>query len=221
MIKLYQGDCLEVMDKLIEQGVKVDAIITDPPYLIQYKTNRRKNKNHEFCSQIKNDKEFNYEYLFNKFNLILKDNCPIYIFGSWKTEPYFRERLERHFKHKNNIIWVKNNWTAGDLKAQYGQQYELIMLYNKGRSKFKEKRYSDVWNFNKIVGNKQLHQNQKPVSVIERIVSNSTNENDLILDCFMGSGTTGVACKKLNRNFIGIELDEKYYNIAKERIDDI
>ena len=93
------------------------------------------------------------------------------------------------------------------------------MLYNKGRSKFLEKRYSDVWYFNKISGKKQLHQNEKPVDLIERIIRNTTNEHDLVLDTFMGSGTTGVACKKLGRDFIGIELDEKYFEIAKNRIE--
>lgn len=219
MYKLYNEDCLEAMDKLIEQGITVDAIITDPPYLIKYKTNGRKNKEHDFCSEIKNDDNFNYELFFEKCDLLLKDNTPLYIFGSWKTEPYFRQILEKKFNHKNNIIWVKNNWTAGDLQAQYGQQYELIMLYNKGRSIFKEKRYSDVWHFDRINGKKQVHQNQKPVDLLEQIIYNSTNINDLILDPFMGSGTTGVACKNLNRNFIGIELDDKYFKIAEERIE--
>ena len=65
----------------------------------------------------------------------------------------------------------------------------------------------------------KLHEAQKPTVLLERLILLSSNENDTVLDCFMGSGSTGVACKNLNRNFIGIELDEKYFNIAKERIE--
>jgi site-specific DNA-methyltransferase (adenine-specific) len=217
-MKLINGDCLEVMDQLIKEGVKVDAIITDPPYLINYKTNHRKNKNHDFCSAIKNDTKFNFELWAEKIDNLLKDNAPLYIFVSWKTEPIFREVFDKKWKHKNNIIWVKNNWTAGDLKAQYGQQYEIIMLYNKGRSFFREKRFSDVWNFDRISGAKQFHQNQKPIELLKRIIKNSTDTGSIALDPFMGSGTTGVACKNLGRDFIGIELDENYFKIAKDRI---
>ena len=68
---------------------------------------------------------------------------------------------------------------------------------------------------------KRVHPTQKPVELMEWIIKNYTNENDTILDCFMGSGSTGVACKKLNRNFIGIEIDEKYFKIAEERINNV
>lgn len=65
------------------------------------------------------------------------------------------------------------------------------------------------------------HPTIKPLNIIENLVINSSNENDVVLDCFMGSGTTGVACKKLNRKFIGIEIDEKYFEIAKNRIEEV
>lgn len=218
-MRLINGDCLKEMDKLINEKVKVDAIITDPPYLIKYRTNYRKNKEHDFCSQILNDDTFDFTLWANKIDKLLKDNAVLYIFGSWKTEPYFREIFNKVWKHKNNIIWVKNNWTAGDLKAQYGQQYEIIMYYLKGRKVFKQKRFPDVWNFNRVAGSGQVHQNQKPVELLEQIVKNHTDKKDVVLDPFMGSGSTGVACKNLNRDFIGIELDERYYNISKDRIE--
>ena len=152
---------------------------------------------------------------------MLKENSAMYVFTSWKTIDFFREcAIRNNFTIKNEIIWVKNNWTAGDLKAQFGQQYETIMLLNKGRSLFNGKRYSDVWNFKRVSGKEQVHQNQKPVDLIERCIESHSNKGDLVLDPFMGSGSTGVACKNLNRNFIGVELDEKYFEIAKERIGD-
>ena len=117
------------------------------------------------------------------------------------------------------IIWVKNNWTAGDLKAQFGKQYEIIFLVNKGRCLFNGKRLTDVWKFNRVSGNKQLHQNQKPVDLLEQCILKHSKEKQVIFDGFMGSGSTGVACINTNRNFIGIELDKKYFSIAKERIE--
>ena len=120
----------------------------------------------------------------------------------------------------NMIIWVKNNWTAGDLKAQFGKQYEIIFLVNKGRCMFNGKRITDVWNFDRVSGAKQLHQNQKPVNLLEQCILKHSKENDVIFDGFMGSGSTGVACKHLNRNFIGIELDNNYFEIAKKRIEE-
>src|SRR5699024_7671169 len=126
--------------------------------------------------------------------------------------------LEKYFTIKNMIVWVKNNHTAGDLEAQFGKQYELVFLVNKGRAPFNGKRLTDVWNFNRVVGNSQLHQNQKPIELIERCITKHSNEGDVVFDGFMGSGTTAVACNNMRRKYIGFELDEGYYNIAQDRI---
>jgi site-specific DNA-methyltransferase (adenine-specific) len=135
---------------------------------------------------------------------------------------YFKQELEKAgFKIKNMIIWVKNNWTAGDLKAQFGKQYEILFLVNKGRCLFNGKRITDVWYFDRVAGKAQVHQNQKPVDIIKLCIEKHSKENDFVFDGFMGSGTTGVACKELNRNFIGIELNENYYKIACERINNV
>lgn len=217
-VKLLYGDCLERMKEIPDNSV--DLIVTDPPYLINYKTNHRKNKKHDFCTVIQNDN--NFEMISNYIKecyRIMKDNSAMYMFCNCDRVDYFKQELEKaKFNIKNMIIWVKNNWTAGDLYAQFGKQYEIIFLVNKGRKKFNDKRITDVWNFNKVSGNKQIHQNQKPIDLIEQCIIKHSNEKDIIFDGFMGSGTTGVACKNLNRKFIGIELDESYFNIAKERI---
>lgn len=198
----------------------IDLIVTDPPYLIRYKTNRRKNKTHDFCSEIKGDNDYKliHNYIKECYR-ILKNNKAMYMFCNCDHVDYFKQELEKSgFKIKNMIIWVKNNWTAGDLKAQFGKQYEILFLVNKGRCLFNGKRITDVWKFNKVVGSKQYHQNQKPLDLIKLCIEKHSSENDIIFDGFMGSGTTGVACKQLNRKFIGIELDKKYFEIAKKRI---
>ena len=215
---LIHGDCLEEMRKLADDGVKVDMICTDPPYLMNYKTGRRKDKTHDFCKPIANDTNFELikdimPLLFELLNL----GGAIYMFCNANHIDYFKQQIEQHFVLKNILIWVKNNWSAGDLKGAYAKQTEFILYAVKGRHILNGARDTDTLYYNRVVGNMQLHQNQKPVDLCKYLINKSSNENDTVLDCFMGSGSTGVACLQTNRNFIGIELEEKYYNIAKKR----
>ena len=219
-IKLYCDDCLNIMKQI--ENESVDLIVTDPPYLIKYKTNHRKNKDHDFCSEILNDdnEQLIIDYIRECYR-ILKNNTAMYMFCNCDKVDFFKQELENAgFKIKNMIIWVKNNWTAGDLKAQFGKQYEIIFLVNKGRKCFNGKRITDVWMFDKISGKKQLHQNQKPVDLLKQCILKHSDENDIIFDGFMGSGSTGVACIETGRKFIGVELDKKYFEIAKNRIEE-
>lgn len=217
---LYCGDCLEILRRFPKESV--DLIVTDPPYLISYKTNHRKDKNHDFCKPIKNDD--NPELIREFINIayyVLKMNSAFYSFGSWKTVDFFKAEIEKYFKLKNIVVWVKNNWSAGDLKAQFGQQYELIFYALKGRRLINGKRLPDVWFFERVSGSKQLHQNEKPTKLLQRIIKVSSNDNELILDPFAGSGSTLVAAHILNRRWIGIEIEEKYCEIAKQRIESL
>ena len=215
---LIHGDCLEEMKKLADDGVKVDMICTDPPYLMNYKTGRRKDKTHDFCKSIANDT--NFELIKDIMPLLfelLNQGGAIYMFCNANYIDYFKQQIEQHFALKNILIWVKNNWSAGDLKGAYAKQTEFILYAVKGRHILNGARDTDTLYYNRVVGNMQLHQNQKPVDLCKYLINKSSNENDTVLDCFMGSGSTGVACLQTNRNFIGIELEEKYYNIAKKR----
>lgn len=214
---LYNCDCLSLIKQFPKECI--DLIITDPPYAISYKTNRRKNKEHEFCSEIANDN--NPEVLQEAipfFYDLLKQDKAIYIFGSWKTVDIFKPLVSQYFNLKNIIIWYKNSWTTGDLKAQFGQQYEIIYYGNKGRAIFNGKRFPDVWQFDRVVGKKQIHQNQKPIEMIEKMLNIHSKESELVLDIFAGSGTTLVASENLNRRWIGVELEAKYCEIAKQRL---
>ena len=208
------------MSKLPDESI--DMILTDPPYLMNYKTNHRKNKDHKFCQTIQNDD--NEKFLDNYLSLCyqkLKSNSAIYIFCNQNKIDIFKQLIEKNnFKIKNIIVWVKNNWTAGDLKAAYGKQYEFIILANKGRRYINGKRITDVWQFNRVAGNSLLHQNQKPIDLLEQCILKHSNENEIIFDGCMGSGSTGVACLNTNRKFIGFELDKEYFEIAKKRIED-
>ena len=215
--KIYNEDCLNVMNKLPDNSI--DLIVTDPPYLMNYKTNRRKNKEHEFSKEILNDD--NYEltksYIKECYR-VLKNDTAFYCFANSNKIDFFKQEIEKYFNLKNIIIWVKNNHTAGDLLAQYGKQYEVIFYANKGRKEIIGKRITDIWHFNKVPTNLLVHQNQKPIDLIKQCIKKSSTEDDIVFDGFMGSGTTAIAVKLLNRRFIGCELDELEYRKALKRI---
>ena len=218
MINNYINDnCLSVMKEIEDESI--DLIVTDPPYLINYKTGRRKDKSHRFSDVIIGDSD---EKLIQNYikecHRIMKDNTAMYMFCSMDRVDFFKQELEKYFKVKNIIIWVKNNHTAGDLQAQFGKRYEMIFLVNKGRAKFNGARLTDVWNFDRVSGNKQLHQNQKPLDLIQQCVIKHSSEGDMVFDGFAGVGTINVACNNLNRQCISVELDKGYYEIGKKRI---
>ena len=213
MVDLRLGDCLELM-KDIPDG-SVDLVLTDPPYGMAFKSNYRKEKYNE----IQNDKSLEWlERYISECYRVLKNNSAIYCFCSWHNVDVFKQAIEKKFKIKNILIWEKNNTSMGDLKASYAPKYEMIIFAHKGRKLLNGFRYADIIKANRT-GNK-LHPTEKPVDLLELFIKNSSDENAVVFDGFMGSGSTGVACMNTNRNFIGIELDECYFNIAKKRIEE-
>ena len=217
--KLYQGDCLEVMGGIKDKSV--DLIVTDPPYLMDYQSNRRKKEDR--FDKIKNDKG-NYmliqDYL-EECHRIMKDNTAIYCFCSWHNIDFFKNEFEKHFKLKNILVWNKNNHGTGDLKGSYAPKHEFILFGHKGRTLLREKRIADVIDCPKISSNKLTHPTEKPQDLLEIFIKQSSDVGSIIFDGFMGTGSCGIAAKKLSRNFIGIELDEKYFNVAKDRLENI
>lgn len=208
---LYNSDCL-----LLDLP-KVDLVVTDPPYLIQYQSNHRK-ASPKF-SYIQNDNSL--DFISNYFALcydILKDNSSVYIFSGWQNIDLFKQEFEKHFKLKNILIWVKNNTGMGDLRGSYAPKYEMILYGHKGRDLLRGYRYPDVLHYDRISGNKLLHPTEKPVDLLKLFISNSSDEDDIVFDGCAGTGSTLLAAKELNRNYIGVEIDTHYYNIAKERL---
>lgn len=195
----------------------IDLIVTDPPYLINYKSNRRQDKTHKFSKTILNDNntELIKSYIKECYR-ILKDNTAMYMFCSFDKVDFFKEEIEKYFNVKNIIIWEKNNHTAGDLEAQFGKKYEMLILANKGRRLFNGDRLTDVWRFNRVSSDKLIHQNQKPIELIKRCIIKHSDIEDVIFDGFMGSGTTAVACIDTDRHFIGSEIDKEYFEIAQK-----
>jgi len=211
--KIYCGDCIEIM-KEIPDG-SIDLIVADPPYGISYKSNFRKQK----FEKLQNDDVVLVDWLNNAFR-VLKTDGAMYCFTRWDIYPDWFAIVSELFKIKNCIVWYKKGGGLGDLKSGYIYNHEFIIYAIKGNHVLKEKRCSDVWEIQKDIAIKYLHPTQKPVSLIEKIIIKSSDINDTILDPFLGSGTTAIACLQTNRNFIGIEIEPKYVEIANKRISD-
>ena len=251
-INLFNGDCLEIMDKLIADGVVVDAIITDPPY---------------GTTACKWDTVIPFDKMWERLNKLIKPNGAIVLFGS---EPFSSAlRMSNIKNYKYDWYWNKEN-SGGFATAKYKplSVIEQIMVFSKNNSRLnyypimldaeeKNKRPRDkiykrkednsqgmasgefkisknhnenkrfpknLITYNNRVKDlnalNRVHPTQKPVALMEYLVKTYTNENDLVLDFTMGSFTTAIACLNTKRNCIGIELDEKYFEVGSKRINE-
>jgi len=229
-VDINNEDCEKMLKKMKKNNKKVDLIITDPPYIINFRSNRRTKMpkfDHLKWDTKKGSDDFKNK-LSNCFKLfydLLKDNSAIYVFAGWQTIDFFKQEIESAwFKIKNILIWVKNNHGSGDLKGAYAPKYEMIIYAVKWRHILNGKRYPDILEYKKISSKALKHPTQKPVDLLRFLVEKSSKEWDIVLDPFMGSGSTWVACFnekwKIDRSFTGIELDKQYYDIANERISD-
>ena len=196
--KIHCGNSFELIKEIKDKSV--DITITDPPYGINFQSNHRKEK-HKI---IENDDKFPIEFLEELFRVTKK---AVYVFCRW-------DNLKDMPKPRSVIAWVKNNWSMGDLEHEHGRQWEAICFYPMKEHEF-EKRIPDVIHAERT-GNK-LHPTEKPVKLIRALIK--SNKGQLIFDPFVGSGTTMVACKQLDRDYIGIEIDEEYCKIAKKRLE--
>ena len=211
--KIYNEDCLEGMKRIPDKSV--DMIITDPPYGMAFRSNYRK----ERYGAIENDTNLDWLDAFAKdCYRVSKENTGHYVFCSFHNIDKFKQAFEKYFKIKNILTWVKNNTSMGDLKGDFAPKTEFVLFMHKGRSLIRGKRDSNVLEY-KRTGNK-LHPTQKPVDLTEFLITKFSDDGQLVLDPFIGSGTTAIAAINTGRNFIGFELDEIYYNLANNRVED-
>ena len=231
MINLIHGDCLEEMDKIPDGSI--DLVLTDPPY---------------GTTSCKWDTVIPFEPMWEQLKRVTKKNGAIVLFGSqpftsalvmsnpkmFKYEwVWNKKQTGNPFLAKSQPLKVHENICVfSDKNHHYQPQMRKGVLRKKGGAKrsllfgghttesFNDD-YFPISILEEVNDRKnKLHPTQKPVALMEYLIKTYTNEGETVLDFAMGSGTTGVACKNLNRNFIGIELDEAYYNKAKERIED-
>lgn len=211
MIELYHGDCLEVLKNLPDKSV--DMVLTDPPYYVGMTSNSQKATFNELSML----KPF-FKELFNEIKRVLKDDGLVYCFTDWRTYPFLQPLINDIIPVKNMLIWDK----AGRISPNYGFYHELIIFAGNNKRRICKKNIFKAPNLNtndsKAKNGERLHTAQKPIELLQELIMDGSDENNVILDCFMGSGSTGVACVNTGRKFIGIELDEHYFKVASDRI---
>lgn len=213
-INLLQGDCIELLPKIPDSSI--DAIITDPPYFLGMTHNGQKG-----CfNDLAICKPF-YQKLFTEYKRVLKPDGCVYFFCDWRSYAFYYPLFDSVLGARNMLVWDKQSG-AGNF---YTYQHELVIFTTK-RNAFNVKETKNIItgirSFStgaKKTNGEKVHPTQKPIELIEKFILDSTDAGDTVLDSFAGSGTTGVACINTDRKFIGMELDDQYFAIAKQRIE--
>tara|TARA_R100001129_G_scaffold177791_1_gene152970 strand:+ start:4162 stop:4914 length:753 start_codon:yes stop_codon:yes gene_type:complete len=212
--KLFLGDSLKIMEDIEDESV--DMIATDPPYGMSYQGNYSNSIN--VFRKIENDDNLDWLEPFVKESYrIAKPNTAHYMFCSWHKVDVFKQVLQKYFTVKNLLVWLKKGHSAGDLEGDFTPQFELIFFFTKGRRIMRGRRDGNLLPFNKILKGRS-HPTEKPVALMQYLISKFTEKGETVFDGFMGVGSTGVAAQQIERDFIGVEIDEEYFTIANQRI---
>lgn len=210
-MKLYKGDCMEIM-KIID---KQRLLLTDIPYS---GVNRNSNGIRKINKEQADVLTFNIQEWLN----LIYDKADIFIIFCGKNQmseifTWFNDKSLEGKGTVRQLVWCKTNPSPMNGEYVYLSSTEnAIWFKKKGTGKLNSKCKKAYFNY--PTGSSKCHPTEKNHKLLEELILDNTNENDTVIDCCMGSGSTGIVCKKINRNFIGIELDEKYFNIAKERL---
>ena len=209
-IRLYHGDCLKLMKDIPDESV--DMILTDPPYGV---------------TRCKWDKVQLFEPMWEEYRRIIKPNGCIAIFAG---EPFSSALVQSNLKmYRYELIWKKDihsdflNAKRKPLKIHdkiqiyYEKQPTYKMHSYEAKSGITERYPTTVLELKREVG---IHPTQKPVPLLAWLIRTYTDAGNVVLDSFMGSGSTGVACVQEGRNFIGIEQERRYFEIAQRRIEE-
>lgn len=210
------GDCLEILEQLPDSSI--DIVISDPPYGISYISNRSQYDDSITKRGLLNDGKDEAFDLLDKTCQILQRKCAqnshLYFFCSWSVFSQFEHIIGKYFTIKTPIVWDKGNKGSGDLENDWGNQTELIIFCIKGKKTINYRR-GNVISVPRLHSSKMVHPTQKPMDLINQLLDVSYFQGDLVVDPFMGSGSTIHACNKRDINCIGIELDKDMFEIAK------
>lgn len=225
--QLFNDDCFTRMKDIPDHSISL--ILCDPPYnLASYSTG---NMNFSWRAEVNNDvavwdeKPLNPFDLVNEFKRVLKPDGNIFIFTSYNLIGKYHEAFDSEFDTFQFMVWHKTNPTPNIRKSSFLNSCELVVcLWNKGH-KWNFTKQNEMHNFIEspiCMGRERLqnpkHPTQKPLKILEHIIKIASDENDIVLDMFMGVGSTGVAALNLKRRFIGVELEKNYFNAAYQRI---
>ena len=219
-------DCLEGLAAIPDKSV--DAIITDPPYFLSM-GHAGSRTNAKAGEMLNSNRTFNdlaictpfYKQLFSEYARVLKETGSFYFFTDWRGYAYYFPLLNAALPVRNLICWDKKSGPG----SFYSFAHELI-VFGTYLPKTKSGVGTNVWReaaFNsgaRSTNGEKVHPTQKPVELIAKMIEDSTEPGAVVLDTFMGSGTTAVACLRTGRHYIGFELDEKYHAIAQQRVEE-
>ena len=213
---LYLADCLDVLPTL-EPG-SVDAVVTDPPYGVSYQSAWRTDKTLRKPSIINDHQPFIW-WLRDAFHLT-HDGGALLCFCRWDTQEAFRLAMTwAGYKVRQHVIWDRDWHGMADVRTMFAPQHDIVWQASKGRCELRGIRPKSVIRSRRIAADKLLHPAEKPTDLMETLICAVTDIGGLVLDPFMGSGTTGVACLQTGRRFIGVEIDPGYFDIARRRIE--
>lgn len=221
--RIYQQDCLEGMKLLPSESI--DVCIIDPPYKIASGGKKdsafrgasgRNNNPLSSNGKIFAHNDINPDQYMSEIYRVLKEGTHFYCMTNDKNLNKTLTSAEcAGFKLHNILVWKKGMHTPSQY---YLKNVEYILFLRKGKAKYINNMGSyTLIEIDGVFGNK-VHPSQKPVELMKHLVCNSSNEGDVVLDCFMGSGTTALASMKTGRNFVGFELDKQYFILSNERI---
>jgi len=224
-MKLLCGNCLELMNDILDDSI--DLIVTDPPYKMTSRGPNGLRGGMYSKGIVRSGKVFNYNDILPReyakdFYRVLKDGGHCYVMTNHiNLIDMLNSFTAVGFHFVKSLIWDKCFKIMGRF---YMNQFEYILFFRKGVGiQINNCNTPDILSVPhdklKQDDGSNYHDTAKPVKLMKILVENSSKEGEVVLDPFMGIGTTGIACKKLNRDFIGFEIDEYYFNIAKERIE--
>ena len=209
--RLICGDSTDVnvIDRLMDGG-KADMVFTDPPYGYNYQSNMR-TKSEKFDVLENDDKILDFFP-----NLLGRVKGFVMICTTWKVLDKWLPLFKQYYELSNMIIWDKGGGGIGDLKHTFLTDYEVILCSNNGRE-IREKRIGSVWSIGKDNANDYEHPTQKPIELSANAIRHTTDKENVVLDCFGGSGSTLIACEQLNRKCYMCELDPHYCDVIIQR----
>jgi site-specific DNA-methyltransferase (adenine-specific) len=215
---LYLGDCLEVMADF--KPMSLDAVITDPPYMIGAISTGNNKAKAGGWADMENSAWWYAEWL-KLARRALKQEGYACVFGNWRSLPTMLYAFSKiKWQVDSLMIWDKE-WIGPASPRQLRPTYEVVLFAGMPNAKIDDRSASDVYRCRWMAGNSKTtaHAAEKPVDLIRHLIRLTTKPGDVVLDCFMGSGTTGVAAHIEGRRFIGIERDHEYFHeIAVPRL---
>lgn len=214
-ITIYNGNCLEVLSSL--GTLSVDSIVTDPPYGIDYQSARRTDSS-QWKPKIANDKKPFIWWLYEAARVVAEPGA-IACFCRWDVQDEFYRAMDiAGFEVKSQVIWDREAHGMGDLGGAFAPQHDVIWFGVRGDFQFHGARPKSVIRHLRLGGEQLVHPNEKPVSTMAALVNPLTPPGGTVLDCFMGVGPTLIAAKNSGRRAIGIEIEERYCEIAAHRL---